>query len=449
MNGLRMDERSAEVEVLEPKLSETADLSTEIALSFKELSASAQHVERAVKPIYNKTQSLTVPSGHIDELISAIDRVRQPTDPISKGERTIRQELALTTPLHGPSKTGLTEYFASLRRINEALSCLKKSNLRRSHKTVTQMTSRSEAGSLQLEDLFRQAFAVGSKSVEPLHFITKGVSKKPRADLGVFVKQNMAWDCFLAFDVIGNVQPASVRLKTKTCKQGGFAEALKPLRATAQSSFSYFLEDVKKTGQGLIALHLDNTVAEMTEPDGNWNRPYTAPVLMPPSFDLGADGTLLLSNLCSNAIDQLIHELEQKARVMIKKNSTVAVFMANNVHFIESNIRTRDFRKIMSNQARAKVNKWRKDAVKMYMEKWKERAAFLIDVTYTKHQGGGRLNLNSKKKEGVKEKFKNFNIVFEDLIQKQKSYTFRDKEVRAMLSKEFEFIGQLYGRLYD
>lgn len=45
------------------KLSKTADLTTKISLSLKKLSASAQNVEQAVKPIYSKTQSLTVLSG--------------------------------------------------------------------------------------------------------------------------------------------------------------------------------------------------------------------------------------------------------------------------------------------------------------------------------------------------------------------------------------------------
>lgn len=45
------------------KLSKTADLTTKITLSLKKLSASAQNVEQAVKPIYSKTQSLTVLSG--------------------------------------------------------------------------------------------------------------------------------------------------------------------------------------------------------------------------------------------------------------------------------------------------------------------------------------------------------------------------------------------------
>lgn len=259
---------------------------------------------------------------------------------------------------------------------------------------------------------------------------TMTVFKKTLADLNNFVKANMVTDCFLAYDVIENVQPASVRLKSKTGESREFAEALKPLRLTAQGSFSYFLEDVKKSGTGMVALPLDNTVAELTVNvmarlrrmadypnaissllvslgEGNWNRPYTAPTVLPPSsFDVGADGILMLSHFCLDVIDQLISELEQKARVMIKKTSTVAVFMVNNVHYIESNIRKSDLTNIMSRESQLKVEKWRKDAVKMYLEQWKECAAFLMDVTYTKQQAGGKVTLTSKEKEGVKEKFK-------------------------------------------
>lgn len=78
MNALsRMDELSAEVEVLEScvpprprppthpltppsKLAKTAELTQRISLSLKKLSTSASQVEAAVKPIYSKTQSLTV-----------------------------------------------------------------------------------------------------------------------------------------------------------------------------------------------------------------------------------------------------------------------------------------------------------------------------------------------------------------------------------------------------
>ncbi|KAL7273515.1 exocyst complex component exo70 [Rhizina undulata] len=583
MNGLRMDELSAEVEVLESKLSKTADLTAKISLSLKKLSASAQNVEQAVKPIYSKTQTLTVLSANIDEAVSAIDRVRQPMDVVTAEEGAIRR---------GPQKTQLAEYLSSMTRINEALSALKKSNLRSSQKAVTQMTGLLKAGSLQLEDLFRQALAEDSKPVEPLHYITKelpfptfssqkvnmlsvlnsflsstlaatsglqygssqiyaevrgpyltsslanlalgtvntarrtsttpydkgnngitvytnslegifeaeyenicqlfptsswssvynlttemamDVFKKTITELNTFVKNNMITDCFLAYDVIESVMPTSIRLGTKTGENKEFFEAVKPIRQTAQGSFSFFLEDIKKSGSQLIVLPVDFSVAEMTTSvmtrlrrmadypsaissllvsigEGNWNRPYT-PTVIPPTFDVGADGSLLLSHFCLDAIDQLIHELEQKARVLLKKTATIAVFMVNNVHFIESSIKKSELSNIMSTQAQAKVEKWRKDAVKMYLEQWKECAAFLMDVTYTKTQQSnpaGKISaLSSKEKEGVKDKFKNFNTAFEELVQRHRSYNFPDKEVRMMLAKEISFVGPLYGRFYD
>lgn len=252
------------------------------------------------------------------------------------------------------------------------------------------------------------------------------VFKKTLVDLNTFVKANMVTDCFLAYDVIENVQPASMRLKTKTGETREFSEALRPLRQTAVGSFSHFLEDLKKSGVGMVTLPVDNTVAELTIGvmarlrrmadypnavssllvslgEGNWNRPYTATAA---SFDVGADGSGMLSTFCLDVVDQLIHELEQKARVVVKKTPTVAVFMINNVHYIESNIRKSDLTKIMSRESQQKVEKWRKDAVKMYLEQWKECAAFLMDVTYTKQHAGGKITLTSKEKEGVKEKFK-------------------------------------------
>lgn len=76
--------------------------------------------------------------------------------------------------VYRPQKVGLTAYLASLKRVNEGLSVLKQSNLRSSQKVVQQMTGLLKAGSMQLEELFRQSLAEDSQSVEPLHYITKG-----------------------------------------------------------------------------------------------------------------------------------------------------------------------------------------------------------------------------------------------------------------------------------
>ncbi|KAI5781416.1 Cullin repeat-like-containing domain protein [Geopyxis carbonaria] len=579
MNGLRMDELSAEVEVLESKLLKTAELTTKIASSLQKLSASAQQVEAAVKPIYSKTQSLTVLSSNIDDTINAIDRIRQPTDAVSREEGTIRR---------GPQKVGLSEYLASLQRVNEGLTLLKKSNLRSSQKSVQQMTGLLKAGSLQLEDLFRQTLAEDSKPVEPLHYITKelpfptfqpqkintlavlnnflsstlaaasglqsnaaviyaevrgpymtsslsslaqatvnttrrsgqtpydkgsngigmytnsleamfdaeyenichlfqssdwaavyvgttasamSIFKRTLQDLNSFIKQSMGMDIFLAYEVIECVQPTSLRLKTKTGEQSEFNEALKPIRQTAQSSFSFILEDMKRSWHNTTVLPMDYTVAELTVDtmsrlqrmadyqssvsgllvslgDGNWKRPYNPQNISLSTFDVGADGALLLSHFMLDVVDVLISELEQKGVALYKKKVYVSAYMVNNVAFIETRIRRSPLAKVLTATAQSKVEKWRKDAVKMYMEVWKECAAYLMDVTYTKTQTPGK-SLSSKEKEGVKEKFKNFNLSFDDLVARHKSFNFPDKDVRNMLAKEIGFVGPLYGRFYD
>lgn len=258
------------------------------------------------------------------------------------------------------------------------------------------------------------------------------VFKRTVQDLSAFIGRNMATDLFLAYEIIECVQPASMRLKAKTGEQREFTDALKPVRLAAQASFAFVLDDLKRQGQALVTLPLDHGVAELARDsmarlraladyqpsvagllvalgDGNWKRPHdpqsaATPASTPGSLDVGADGSLLLSHFLLDVVDQLISELDHKAQALLKKKSHVAVFMVNNVAYIEAAIRRSDLVKIMTAPALAKVERWRKDAVKLYMEAWKECAAFLMDVTYTAKQAGK--GLTGKEKEGVKDKFK-------------------------------------------
>lgn len=91
------------------------------------------------------------------------------------GSSQIKQK-ELTRSTTSPQKVGLSEYLASLTRVNEGLITLKKSNLRSTQKAVQQMTGLLKTGSLQLEELFRQTLAEDSKPLEPLHYITKRLS---------------------------------------------------------------------------------------------------------------------------------------------------------------------------------------------------------------------------------------------------------------------------------
>lgn len=144
--------------------------------------------------------------------------------------------------------------------------------------------------------------------------------------------------------------------------------------------------------------------------DKNWNRPDSAALpsnLAPMLFDVSADGNHLLSNYLMDVIETLVSQLEGRARMMIKKNATVAVFMINNISYIENVVRKSELWGVMSatgNNGAKKIEALRKKFVEMYLEGWKECAAYLMDVTYIKQ--GSKMSLSTRDKEAVKEKFK-------------------------------------------
>ncbi|KAK6525882.1 exocyst complex component exo70 [Arthrobotrys megalospora] len=290
----------------------------------------------------------------------------------------------------------------------------------------------------------------------------------------------MISDCYLAFDVIECVTATATRLGTKTGEKNEFVEALKPIRQTASASFFEILEDLKRKGASMAAVPIDATVSEYTQQnmarlrrltdyqtavagllislgDKNWNSPYSPTLAVnQQSFDVGADGNVLLANYCMECIDRMLEILEAKGKMYIKKQQQCAVFMVNNVAYVETSIKRGGLVGVLSlGGGIAKVEKWRKKAVEEYMVPWKEAAGYLLDMTYTSKAAitvaasGSKPSLTSKDKEAIKEKFKNFNTLFDTLISQHKSYVFPDKEVKAMLFKEITFISPLYGRFWD
>lgn len=294
-------------------------------------------------------------------------------------------------------------------------------------------------------------------------------------ELNNHARQNMITDCFLAYDVLESVHPTMGRLASKTGEKEGFVEALKPIKVTATASFQEILEDVRRKGVAVQTLPADNGVLPLTSDvmgrmqrltgykvtitnllvalgDKNWNRPDSASLpstSAPMLFDVSADGNQLLCNYITDVVDTLTSQLDSRARMLIKKNATIAVFMINNIAYIENSVRKSDLASIMNIGPGGikKIESMRKKFVEMYLEGWKECAAYLMDVTYIK--SGAKTSLSSKDKEVVKDKFKNFNTNFEELVQRHKQYTFPEKEVRMMLAKEISFIGPLYGRFHD
>lgn len=83
-------------------------------------------------------------------------------------------------------------------------------------------------------------------------------------DINTHVRANIITDCFLAFEVLENVNPTMGRLVTKTGEKEGFLEALKPIKFTATGSFQEMLEDAKRKGAAIQALPPDNGVLDFT-----------------------------------------------------------------------------------------------------------------------------------------------------------------------------------------
>jgi exocyst complex protein 7 len=88
----------------------------------------------------------------------------------------------LTACASRPHSAGLPEYLASLRRINEALTGLKATNLRSNQEAIVDLKSLLGYGNRQVEDVFRKILSEDTRVIEPLHYITKSGSGRCLGD---------------------------------------------------------------------------------------------------------------------------------------------------------------------------------------------------------------------------------------------------------------------------
>lgn len=104
--------------------------------------------------------------------------------------------------------------------------------------------------------------------------------------------------------------------------------------------------------------------------DKNWNNPFNPTVVKETmqGFDVGADGRVILCNYCTEMIERAFDLLESRAKVLVKRETSTAVFMINNVAYVESNVRRSGLFTILNlGGGMAKVEKWRKKVVADYL----------------------------------------------------------------------------------
>lgn len=304
---------------------------------------------------------------------------------------------------------------------------------------------------------------------------------KTLRELNGHIQKNILTDCFLGFEICGLVRTLSMRLQKQTgALKDQIYDSVKPIRETSKMSLSKMLDDTRSNTQGLIALPIDGGPVEITtqtmrrlqemtnylEPlssilaslgEGGWNA--ASANNSSTTLDVGPDGIKLFGSYAGDTVDTLLQNLSGKAKMLLKGKNLQGVFMANNIAIIMRIIRSSELAPLMENYSK-KLADWRKQGTAMYLEAWREPSGYLLDVQYTNRtkerptsSGADSAtivkSLSSKDKDAIKEKFKNFNTSFEDLVTRHKSYAM-EPEVRNQLSKEVQnIIEPLYNRFYD
>ncbi|KAK3176500.1 hypothetical protein OEA41_007823 [Lepraria neglecta] len=157
-------EEKAEVEVLSADAIKYGELAKKLRALQASLEGGGRTVRDAIGPVHSNTREHQIMIHNIDRLDAHIDKMLEPGQDKGKEERIIRV---------GPSKFGLNEYLASLKRVERALSQMTATNIRANQQAIGDFNELLSEGSNKLQDLFRTALMENVQKVEPLHYITK------------------------------------------------------------------------------------------------------------------------------------------------------------------------------------------------------------------------------------------------------------------------------------
>ena len=160
-----MEER-AEVEVLFAEAAKSENLSKRIKASMARLESGAHVVKEAIGPVFTNTRELQTVNRNVDSILEFIEKLLAASDDKGREEQIIKE---------GPGAVGLTEYLASLKRIDRTLSQMSASNLRVNQQAIGDYNELLSKGNNSLQGLFNALLTEDIRPVEPLHYITKQI----------------------------------------------------------------------------------------------------------------------------------------------------------------------------------------------------------------------------------------------------------------------------------
>jgi exocyst complex protein 7 len=158
------EEARAEVDVLTSRLDKTAALTKKIQASLTRLETSGKSVQEAIGPIHGTTQRLQVMGRNIDNVLAAIDKIRQPSDIRNNEESIIRG---------GVEAAGLQSYLASMSRSSKALREMRERNMKSNEVARQDLVRLLQVGNEQLKQVFTRTLQEDAAPIEPLNYILK------------------------------------------------------------------------------------------------------------------------------------------------------------------------------------------------------------------------------------------------------------------------------------
>lgn len=307
---------------------------------------------------------------------------------------------------------------------------------------------------------------------------------KTLKELNTHIKDNITTDCFLGFEIIEIISNLSFKIHSRTGElKGDFAQAAKPIRETTKLSLAELLEDIRRRVGAIQVLPNDGnplpvvtevmtrlmSLLEYSTPvtsimtslgDGNWKSINSAN-MSNDTLDVGPDADKLFAHYCTDTVDTLLASTEQKGRSLLKGSNLMGTFLANNVCIADRMIRTSDLEPVFRSRP-ACIEPWKKKALSLYMDVWKGTANILLDTQPTARgarppSGSSQAvdsahflkGLSSKEKDVIKDKFRNFNVAFDDNVTKHKSLSM-EREVKELFGKQVRLLVEpLYIRFFD
>ncbi|CAM0136207.1 exocyst complex component exo70 [Umbelopsis sp. WA50703] len=280
--------------------------------------------------------------------------------------------------------------------------------------------------------------------------------------INAHIRRSSYQDVFMILDILERYESEcnSVLEKILPRKEmDTILELMTALRGTALRSIYDFMEDVKgRKDPANPNLSNDGTVHELTsntlshlkrlwgwndivEPvllilgNDGWNTPVTAVAEQQPlSLKSTPEGRSLLKSFFVDVLDQLNNTLQAKSK-SYRKPALAVIFLLNNYNHVLRQIRSPPLNAIFDEGREARFGKLVRRQMDAYQETWKPCIENLMDVTYVRG-GAIKQTLGNNEKQQIKDKFRTFNLSFEDIWRTQKTYAIPDSELRFAIIRD-------------